>query len=326
MADHQDTKPVEPGRRPTARRHHYLPQTYLAGFTDIGTKEGRFFVRDVQTGRGFPTSPLNVGAERDFNVIDSDDHPPDALEQAMSQFETSLAESLRRVIANRTFPSPEDLNYLLNLVSLVAIRNPRMRENMENALRREAEVIGDLLVSDPAIYASQMRKAREAGYIRNERDVPFEEMRDFIRDKSRYDIEVPTAGHHPREFRAHDKLLKVLGQRTWSIMLAEAPAHFVCSDHPVTLVPTKPGLSGPIGYGTPHTAVLFPISSDLALHGQMDPPFIKPVVTLSRENVARANGQTMRYASRQVYSRSPSFLAFGRGGVHEVTVAPDART
>jgi hypothetical protein len=36
--------------KPTARRHHYLPQGYLAGFTDTGAKDGQSFVLEVEYG------------------------------------------------------------------------------------------------------------------------------------------------------------------------------------------------------------------------------------------------------------------------------------
>ncbi|MCK4348666.1 MAG: DUF4238 domain-containing protein, partial [Thermoplasmatales archaeon] len=62
----------------TARRHHYLPQAYLAAFTRTGSKDDQFFVLDVHSGRPFSTSPINVAVERDFNRVDIEGRSIDA--------------------------------------------------------------------------------------------------------------------------------------------------------------------------------------------------------------------------------------------------------
>ena len=43
-----------------ARRHHYLPQSYLAAFTDSGLKTGKLYVFDVSDGAQFHASPKKV--------------------------------------------------------------------------------------------------------------------------------------------------------------------------------------------------------------------------------------------------------------------------
>ena len=91
-----------------ARRHHYVPQAYLAAFTSTGEKDGQFYVLDVETGRAFRTSPLNVGAQRDFNRVEVDGHPPDAIESALAPFEGSAVAAIRRVIDSEAFPNDSD--------------------------------------------------------------------------------------------------------------------------------------------------------------------------------------------------------------------------
>ena len=73
--------------RKVARNHHFVPQGYLAGFTDDGTRNGRLFVSDLASGSVFQTKPRNVAAKRDFNRIDTEGQEPDALEQALGEFE-----------------------------------------------------------------------------------------------------------------------------------------------------------------------------------------------------------------------------------------------
>ena len=54
----------------TPRKHHYVPQTYLAGFTDSGENDGRLYVLDKDDGRQWPSNPGDTGCERDFYMLE----------------------------------------------------------------------------------------------------------------------------------------------------------------------------------------------------------------------------------------------------------------
>jgi hypothetical protein len=115
-------------------------------------------------------------------------------------------------------------------------------------------MLGDLLVSDRRIFDSHVRRAAEAGYIANT-NVSFESVKKFVEER-RYTIEFHPQDNSRIEFEAFDKLLPLLGQRTWSIFLTPPGGpEFICSDHPVTLV-WKGGRGGPVGFGLKNTEVL----------------------------------------------------------------------
>ena len=78
---------------PTARKHHYLSQCYLKGFAQLEGKNWQTWVLDLKEKRQFRTNIENVAAIRDFNRIDVEGLPPDAIEQAMSSLETRFAET-----------------------------------------------------------------------------------------------------------------------------------------------------------------------------------------------------------------------------------------
>ena len=46
--------------RKHARKHHYVPQFYLAGFTATGNKDGQLWVFDKETGRNWPKTPFSL--------------------------------------------------------------------------------------------------------------------------------------------------------------------------------------------------------------------------------------------------------------------------
>lgn len=56
----------------TPRKHHYVPQCYLSGFT-IEPGSSRLHVLDKESGRSYPSRIGDAGCERDFYIIELED-------------------------------------------------------------------------------------------------------------------------------------------------------------------------------------------------------------------------------------------------------------
>lgn len=301
--------------KPTARRHHYLPQAYLAAFTDTGTKDGQFFVLEVASGLPFRTSPKNVAAERDFNRVDTEGQAPDAIEQALAPFEQRAVQAIRNTIAGETFPNDEDYNFILNLLGLIAVRNPYLRTSFNRSREEVIQRIGDLLVSDEKIWDHHVQKAREAGEVFKD-TVSFEDVKSFVEER-RYRIEFSPEGNLRVEFQAFNELLPILGQRTWSLLVAPPDGpEFICSDHPVTLV-WKHRRGDPVGYGLKETEVFFPLGRRMGFYGTFENP-LRPVVELKSGHVATMNRRVALNAKRHVFSALQSFAMWYEGQAREV--------
>lgn len=297
-----------------ARKHHYVPQAYLAAFTDTCRKEGQFFVLDVEKGRAFRTSPANVAAQRDFNRVDVEGRSPDALENALAPFEGEAVAAIRRVIETQEFPNDKDWNLILNILALIAVRNPRLRRSFNRSREQMLRMIGDLLVSDKMLWERHLNSARDAG--EEMPDVPFEEFQSFV-ERGQYDFVFHPEGNLRVEFNALDKLLPLLGQRTWSVLVAppEGP-EFICSDHPVALV-WKGGGKGPVGYGLRNTEVFFPLGRRVGFYGVFEAP-LNPVVRCRPMNVAIMNKHSLNSADRHVYSTLDKFPIWYNYNIEEV--------
>ncbi len=76
---------------PEPRAHHYVPQCWLAGFTDSGRKDGRLWVTDLHRRKQWPTSPPNAGHRRDFYRVSSPEHDPVIVEKLYSKIEYGVA-------------------------------------------------------------------------------------------------------------------------------------------------------------------------------------------------------------------------------------------
>ena len=156
-----------------ARNHHFVPQGYLAGFTDDGTRDGRLFVSDLVSRSIFQTKPRKVAAERDFNRIDANGQDPDALERALGEFEGRAASVIRGIRESGQLPTDEELSYVINLMALLVVRNPKSRRAMNAARRHTRRVIGGMLSSDRRLLEYHIAKAKEDNFIPKDADVSF---------------------------------------------------------------------------------------------------------------------------------------------------------
>lgn len=303
-------------KKATARRHHYLPQSYLARFTDKGTEEGQFFVLEVESGRSFRTSPKNVAVELDFNRVDIEGHQPDAIENALSSLGQKAVQAIANTVATEEFPNDDDCNSILNLICLIAVRNPFVRKSFNHAREQLIHIIGDLLVSDKQLWEHHVRKARDNGENISD-SISFEEMKRFIEERN-YKIEFSPQSNLRVELNAFDNILQILGERTWSLIIAPQDGpEFICSDQPV-VIEWKSGRQGPIGLGKRETEVFFPISRRAGFYGTFEDP-LKEVVHAEPGNVATMNRRVMFNAERHVFSPLGSFVIWIEGDIKTIS-------
>ncbi|MCK4373931.1 MAG: DUF4238 domain-containing protein, partial [Candidatus Brocadiae bacterium] len=117
-----------------ARHHHFIPQFCLAGFTPSGKKDDFLWVTDMAERKGYPARPRNTGFQRDFYRVDVDEAPPDVVERILGWFEGCAAPAVRYVLDNGALPPRPELDHLMELVGLLAVRVPAARARVERVL------------------------------------------------------------------------------------------------------------------------------------------------------------------------------------------------
>ena len=165
-----------------ARKHHFVPQGYLAGFTDDGTRNGKITVFDLESQKTFRTTPRKVAAKRDFNRIDVHGLPPDTVERALGDFEGKAISTIRRLQEREGSMTDDELSDIVTLMTLLVTRNPRRRQRMNVARRHAVRVIAGMLTSDRLIYESHVARAKRDGCIPKDAHVPFEKVAKFVRE------------------------------------------------------------------------------------------------------------------------------------------------
>lgn len=304
----------------TARKHHYIPQCYLRGFTNGKGKKSKLRVIDAKTKTSFETGTQNVGARRDFLKVDIEGQPADTLESQMSVFEGDLARVLRSVDSKRAINS-EELEIILTFLGLLAIRNPAFRQNMTAFMDDITSKMMQLSLATKERWEGQVAQMRRQGV--HIPDLPYEDMKSFV-DEKRYKLQLKTDFHIHNEFVGLEAIIPHLSNRLWLLVAASSQSGlFITSDHPVSLRWKHPEDIPPFyrdhpGFGLSDTQVIFLLSKSLALIGEFeDVEWHDDIIAApaSPELVASINTLMIGTSRCQIYAPSFNFKFDGRCGI-----------
>jgi Protein of unknown function (DUF4238) len=299
-------------KKSVARRHHFIPQAYLAQFTDAGTKEGKFFVLEVKSSHCFHTSPTNVAVERDFNRIDIEGYQPDVIENSLASLEDDAVRAIRDTAASGEFPSDKNYSAILHLICLLAVRNPFLRQSFNRARSHADRIFRSALMGISKNHAQETKK--------NGLDIAdtltLQEMGSYVKNEKN-DSKFQPQMNLQLEMNTFQKVLPILHKRTWSLIIAPADCpEFICSDHPVTLA-FKSGRRGPIGVGLEETELFFPLTRRIGFYGTFEDS-LKKVVHARPTNVAKMNQRLALNARRHIYTALDSFVIWHENEIQTI--------
>jgi hypothetical protein len=293
-----------------SRHHHYIPQSYLRGFARSQSKKNwQIHVTDLREERTYPTNVRNVCGVRDFLRIQTPGHKPDQIEKEMSAFEAKFIEALRHVVSEKQFEG-DSANQTLNLMALLAVRSPQMRENMRDFQERVAKSMLSVSLSSKDRWDAQAKQAQASGALKPS-DTTYEEVKAF-HESGQYVVEVPTESHMQTEFQLMDTVLPLLGRRRWTMYLAdERSGEFITTDRPVTLTFVDPAKVPPFfrrspGFGLPETEVFFPLTKDAILVGRWDQGGTSEIV--DQAFIAAVNTHVATHSFGRVFSAKKDIL------------------
>lgn len=156
---------------------------YLTGFAN---DKDQCFVVDASTRKPFTSSTANIAAERDYNKIEAQGVPPDALEKELGKFEGVIAPGIKRVRETASFggngKDREDIINLINLITLLAVRNPRTRNDMDKLYTELFQAMAAMPFEDPARWDAVVEQLKTAGQWPEGAPVDFEGHKTFVED------------------------------------------------------------------------------------------------------------------------------------------------
>jgi hypothetical protein len=289
------------------RKHHYVPRMYLSGFANA---KGQNWTTDASTGKAFGTAPENIAAERDWNKIDYEGAPGDALEKELGKFEGVIAPGIARVRESASFgKGGKDREDIINLLALLAVRNPRTREFMHNFYTDLLRTMVAITFKDAKRWEAVVEQMKAQKMWPDGAPVDFEEHKQFV-DENLDKLYAHKNMTLELELDALTSTYWFYDSRRWRILKANSnTGGFVTTDHPVCIhkpaAPVNYGQLYASGFGLADRDVVFSLSSKVCLIGRVDGE--EDVIEAGLHNVASVNATVMGFALKQIYSADDQF-------------------
>lgn len=282
--------------QPEARRHHFVPQCWLAGFTEKGEHNDRLWVTDFKRQSQWPSSPKNTGFIKDYYRIKRPSIDALAIEKIFGRIESFAAPTLRRI--DRELPpmlSSEELADLLQLVAFQFVRVPSFEPYARNALNHAKERFSQSVAS-PEAWAQQILERRRS---HDALEVDYEKAKSYIASLPWGEDQIQDLCMESA-LRSVGLIVHELRKRCWWLATSNRGI-LIASDNPVLLYDSR---KIRVGFRTAEL-VAFPISRHVFLLGALDDP--EPQVE-NYKFFACLNTLTLLRAESQVYSHTKDFV------------------
>lgn len=297
----------------TKKKHHFVPVSHLALFTQDGTKESILWVFDQKYGKQWDSVPGSVGFQKHLYRVDLPETEPDAIEDAFADVEDNVAPIIKEICISKKIPEGEEYNWLINYVALLAERTPVRRDVFTKPMQDITKIMSQMMLATPERFESIKRRMKADGVEIND-NVSYEDMRKFILEEN-YTISFDNNTHINNLLTAIDAIIPPLGARNWTVAYSPPEiGDFICSDNPVSLHWTtqkERGFWSSPGHGLTETEVSVPLSSRIMLLGRFE-EFPSNITIKSKRNLAILNSYTGMHADRFIYSKENDFLWFMR--------------
>ncbi|KFM92954.1 DUF4238 domain-containing protein [Paenibacillus macerans] len=296
----------------TKKKHHFVPASHLALFTQDGTKDSILWVFDQKNGNQWDAVPESVGYQKHLYRVDLPDTEPDAIEDVFACVEENTVPIIKEICNSRKMPEGnEEYNWLINYIALLAERTPVRLDHFTKPIIDISKIISQSMLATPERFEAIKENIRKDG-VEFDDNVSYEELKDFVFEE-KYTISVDNNTRITTLMNAIDAIIPVLGARNWTVAYSPPEiGDFICSDNPVSLHWTTQkdrGIWSSPGHGLLETQVSVPLSSRIMLLGRFEelPP---NVVISSKRNLAILNSYTGMYSDRFIFSKENDFIWF----------------
>ncbi len=278
-----------------AKRHHYLPEMYLKGFSHDAKKVALY---DLETKKGYETSITNVGVVHDlYTIIDAQKEKNRSVDRLLfsDHIETPAAEAIRK-INNQILISDEEKVHLSFFIGFIANRMPSRREAVEELIKGYAN----------AIIRQKFGTLEDtvASISKQDQDVDLEEARELhaFATSSNYVIKPNNAEFIKTLIVLGVDLSKKIYSMSWTAYFAPKGTSFITSDNPFMFASEAATLTeGAVFNNYPNARCVFPLSRFVMLEmKQTANPTAFGIHVITRQSVREFNKACSGLSTRRI--------------------------
>ena len=270
-----------------SKKHHYLPQFYVEGFTN---SEGKVFVLDHKKdtvneqgkngtfhkykfynvdfskySKRDPESTQKIKESLGIANVDTSHvkEYPDMIEDLLGDAETVSAPILKKLISGQKITNAERIEFS-TFLSFMYTRNPKFHQFVTEFEKKMTEKeMEHIFSSEEKISELYKKMQEEDGY---EKEIDTTELFKFVQEK-RYKVSIPKESNIEVMLMMTTFIDQILYHKTWFIVEAPKETSFISNDNPLFL--DHPLLYSESAYGvgfqTPDVKVIFPLSKERLL-------------------------------------------------------------
>jgi len=265
------------------RKHHYLPQFYLLGFSTDGKS---IFQIEKASGKHYPGNIKDIAAIRDFHEIDGEGaEDPNAVEKRLAKLEGELATDLRDLL-NDGISNLSALGEVVGLLSLLRMRVPSVKEHIQESLASTIKMV-----------AKEMEKAGKL-------PKPPPGLEETLSvDNLQFTVMNWRCLELMFDMAASPDILSLLGSMRATLYRLEGEESFVTSDQPVSLFHPSITEDHKFGVGPAirEVEITLPLSSNALLKLDHESGDHNEVLA-TKEEMIEFNRRTMISAQKYVFS------------------------
>ena len=293
------------------RRHHYIPQFYLKGFTDP-RKENCVWVYDKEEEKLFPSTPLNIAVEKDYHTMINEKSEADTetIENLYGFIESDASKVIQKIHIGEMLDE-EDRSIFSLFVSSMLVRVPNYRKNIEKIFADSTlDNLLSLAKNETAFTESYEEFLKKTG---TSPDISLDDLRKYTLD-GEYDIITNPQVSLAMSISQLLHLPQVFLQMKWAFIRSESERMFLSSDNPLFFWdPTHdPDSFSGVGLMNKNIEVSLPLSNEICAVGGWETPGDYNVIPGKTQLVNNLNRRTAGASLRFVFSsiKSDALLRF----------------
>lgn len=266
------------------KKHHFVTSSYLASWSNDGTKDGMLVNLDKSTAQERLSKPDNSAYIKHLYRIDTakTDGSVHAmeLENFWQKIESQAMPTIKKCMSTGTMPEEKQLDSVLDFICIHVVRVPDNIKKIEKISKQPVQLMVEKLIADgqvPDIFANLYK----TGCI-------------DINIKQNVKLAGITTGI--------PLLLDSLKSREWNLcQVDEGASDLICSDNPVVLHWLKPNAGYSPGFDMENTGVFFPLGPRLAIQGMWDKKLF--LNSISNDVASMFNSAQIGQATRFIYAK-----------------------